>query len=424
MNNNNNKNIVIVGPFWFPHGSASAARIRNYALGLRDCGASVHVIAMAPPPRLNGVVPRTGLDHEGISYEYVAPTDAVAVGWRDAQRSIPRLRNRLDDKLRWFAGMYAATPFARRRLRERIAARACDLVLVYDRSALRMAPLVRLCRARGVTSVLDVVEVNDKLKRPRTSVLYWDFEVGRRAIARLFDGLTVISSGLEALYRARGCDRTLIVPSIEEWAAAPARPVEPTGNASFRLTYVGALLPRDAPDLLLDAVRIAAGRGVPVTLDLIGHYAGTERGRRLARLCAEDPVLGRAVRFLGSLGDEALAERLSGSDGLVLTRRKARAEELSFPTRLVEYLRYGRPVFVSDVGDVSRYLRDGSEAVLLHPTDPARVADAITAVATSDDRGAGIGRRGREAGARSFDRKRHAARLLDFAAELRTRVHA
>ncbi len=33
---------------------------------------------------------------------------------------MPRLRCRLDDKLRWFAGLYAATPIARQRLRERI----------------------------------------------------------------------------------------------------------------------------------------------------------------------------------------------------------------------------------------------------------------------------------------------------------------
>ncbi len=93
----------------------------------------------------------------------------------------------------------------------------------------------------------------------------------------------------------------------------------------------------------------------------------------------------------------------------MLTRRDARAEVLSFPTRLVEYLRVGRPVFVSDVGDVSRYLRDGEDAVLLHPRDPRRVAAAIAAVAVRADRGAALGRRGREAGARAFDRRTHAA---------------
>src|SRR5262249_7532907 len=44
-------NVAIVGSFPFPNGSASAARVRNFALGLRECGARVHVISMAPRPR-------------------------------------------------------------------------------------------------------------------------------------------------------------------------------------------------------------------------------------------------------------------------------------------------------------------------------------------------------------------------------------
>ncbi len=412
-------NVVIVGAFWFPHGSANAARIRNFALGLRECGARVHVISLVPRARIDGVrAPRGLLYYEGVSYEGVAPAVVAARGWRDADRSIPRLGQGLLDKARWFAGLYAATPFARSRLKDRITRRECDLAFFYDRSALRMTPLVRLCRARGVTSVLDVVEVSEHLGR-RANPLYWDFAAGTRRTPRLFDGLTVITTGLEAFYRARGCENALVVPSIEAWG--PAESPAPTGNAIYRLAYVGALHDRDAPDTLFAAARILAQRGVPVELDVVGLYDGTERGRRFAALCAADPLLARRVRFLGSLGDRALAERLATADGLVLTRRRARTEELSFPTRLVEHLRYGRPVFVSDVGDVSRYLRHGRDAVLLPADDPPRAAEAMAEVIAYPDRGAEIGRRGREAAARAFDRRQHAARLLDFAAELQAR---
>jgi glycosyltransferase involved in cell wall biosynthesis len=75
-------------------------------------------------------------------------------------------------------------------------------------------------------------------------------------------------------------------------------------------------------------------------------------------------------------------------------------------------------VFVSDVGDVSRYFRDGHEVVLLDPRDPRRAAAAMAEVMSRPDRGASIGRSGREAGARSFDREVHAARLLEFATAL------
>jgi glycosyltransferase involved in cell wall biosynthesis len=183
---------------------------------------------------------------------------------------------------------------------------------------------------------------------------------------------------------------------------------------------VGALQERDAPDLLLAAMKALHRRGAAVSLDVVGHYDGTARGRAARARCAADGELG-SVRFLGSLGDEALAGHLAASDGLLLTRRDARAEELAFPTRLVEYLKHGRPVFVSDVGDVSRYLTHGRDAILLDARDPERAAAAIAEVACREDRGASVGLSGRAAGARAFDRRLHAARLLEFAASLRAR---
>jgi phosphatidylinositol alpha-mannosyltransferase len=86
---------------------------------------------------------------------------------------------------------------------------------------------------------------------------------------------------------------------------------------------------------------------------------------------------------------------------------------------LVEHLRTARPVFVSNVGDVSLYLRDGRDAVLLDPRSPERMAAAVADVVARPDRGAALGLAGREAGARAFDRRIHAARLLRFAAGLR-----
>lgn len=410
-------NVVIVGGFWFPKGCASAARIRNLALGLGECGAQVHVIAMAPQPR-----PRNAegtLEPGGVTYEYAAPLEAAVDGWRDPERTVPKLRAGMFDKGRWFAGLYGATTYARRSLQRRIDEGRCDLALVYDRSALRMTPLVKLCRARRVPALLDVVEISEHLSAGRLNPIYWDFQAGARRTARLFDGLTVITSGLEAVYRKWGCARTLVVPAIEAWP--PAEMVHFTDHAGFRLTYVGALQPRDAPGLLLEAMRLLVQQGVPVTLDVVGQYEGTRQGRAIREACGADPVLRPAVRFVGALSDRGLATHLAESDGLILPRRHAATEVLSFPTRLVEYLRQGRPVFVSDVGDVARYLEDGQDAVLLDPEDPARVAASIASVVTRPDRGRALGLRGHQAGARWFDRRFHAGRILEFAADLRSR---
>lgn len=406
-------NVVIVGGFWFPTGTASAARVRNLAEGLAECGASVHVIAMVPQPHGGD-----GRHRDGVTYEYAAPLEAAADGWRDAERTVPRLRRGPLHTARWFAGLYASTPRACRSLRERIDRGACDLVIVYERSFLRMAPLARLARSRGIPVVLDVVEASEHLRHRRASPVYWDFVAGARATPRLFDAVSAITTGLEALYRAQGCAETLVVPAIERWDAPLVEP--PAAEGRFRLTCVSALQERDAPEMLFALAKALHRRGAPVGLDVAGHYDGTARGSAARSRCAADPELA-GVRFLGSLGEGALESQLRGSDGLLLTRRAARAEELAFPTRLVEYLRHGRPVFVSDVGDVSRYLVDGRDAVLLDPRDAERAAAAVAAIVRRGDRGASVGLAGRAAGARAFDRRLHAARLLELAASLRAR---
>lgn len=436
-------NVVLVGNFWFPAGTASAARIRNLAVGLTEAGAAVHVVSMAPQPRLNGAAgnplakpreagsPRPSgttsngsaalLDGypacEGVSYEWAAPFQARVAGWRDAGKTIPRLRQGPADTLRWFAGLYSATPAAHRTLKRRIDAGACDLVIAYDRSAVRMTPLARLCRARGVRSILDVTEISEHLSGGRINPIYWDSVAGTRLAARHFDGISVISAGLQDMFRAMGCAHTLVVPAIEAWGDHLVAP-SPTGNDVFRLTYVGALHGRDAPEHLVETVRLLAHRGVALTLDMIGHYEGTERGRTFAALCAEDPALRRMVRLRGSLSDAAMVDALASSDGLLLTRRRAPTEINSFPTRLVEYLRCGRPVLVSDVGDIAGYLQHGQEVFLLDPVDPKKAADTIESVVKRPDRGASVGLAGVAAGARAFDRKTHARRLLDFARTL------
>jgi glycosyltransferase involved in cell wall biosynthesis len=410
--------VVLCGHFWFPAGTAAGARIRNLALGLRDCGASVHVIPVGPQPRPVGSENGIGI-HEGVSYEFVSPWVARCDGFRDADETIPNLRREPIDKVRWFAGLFGSMPLARKRLAQRIDEGGCDLVLLYDRSIFRAAPLVDLCRKRGVTTVLDITEVSEHLGGSRLNPLYWDSRAGTSRIPRLVDGLTVITSGLEEIYRARGCRRIMVLPGIEEWPEAA--PLAPTRRSGFRLTYVGALQGRDAPEMLLAAFKILKEEGRDVTLEVAGHYLGTERGRRFIEEWSNEPTLAESVRFLGSLGDAALRAQLESSDGLILTRRRADTEILSFPTRLVEFLKVGRPVLVSDVGDVSRYLKDGEDGVLLDAVDPRRVARQIGAVMDSPDRGAGIGRQGRQAGARAFDRRVHAGRLLEFASELRYR---
>lgn len=399
-------NVVIAGHFHFPHGGAPAARIRNLALGFEESGANVHVIAMAPPPERTARSRLPG--NPSVTYENVA---LFAAG-RSADAGLLRTSIR---RARWFAGMYGAAFPAQRRVSQLIRDGLCDLFIGYGRNAALLAPLVRICRRHHIPTVLDITEIPEQFSGLGgvLSPVYWDWRLGTQWLPQQFDVLSVITCGLQERYARLGCSRVLVIPSIEGWSDLPTVNLL-AARDRFRLVYVGALLARDAPDLLFAALRLLHQQDVPVELDVIGRYATNAQGRAMMELVQADPVLRTLVRFVGAVSDDELVEHLRTADGLILMRRDAPTEVNAFPTRLVEYLKQGRPVFVSDVGDIRRYLRHAVDAMLLSPVDATQVAAAIRRVAALDDRGYALGVQGQARGAEMFDRRVHVQRLLDF----------
>ncbi len=122
--------------------------------------------------------------------------------------------------------------------------------------------------------------------------------------------------------------------------------------------FVGALEPRKAPDLLVDAFLRARGRGLDAELVLAGEGRLDPRGSRVHRL-------GR-IDDLDALYAGALAVVLpSWLEGFGLTP--------------VEGLAAGTPAIVSDLPVLREVLGDG--ALYVAPGDVAGLADAMLAMA-------------------------------------------
>jgi hypothetical protein len=270
-----------------------------------------------------------------------------------------------------------------------------------------------------MSSTPTLLDVTEHYERPEPfgsscNPVYWDIKAGNFILPRLFDGFTVISTQLEKMYRQQGCKQVLLVPPIQDFSCLPA-PGEIDHSDGFRLLYVGSLIKRDAPDMLFQTMAILAGRQVPVVLEVVGGFERSAEGQRWGELFRTDPLLRRCVKLVGWVSDEELGAKMSSAHGLILMRKNNACERYAFPTRLSEYLRQGKPVFVTDVGDISLYLRDGIDAILLNPDSPHLVAEAIAKIVASSDRGGKIGRQGQKRGAESFDRQVHAVRILEFA---------
>jgi glycosyltransferase involved in cell wall biosynthesis len=101
-----------------------------------------------------------------------------------------------------------------------------------------------------------------------------------------------------------------------------------------------------------------------------------------------------------------------------MTRTASAFANTGFPFKLGEYLATGRPVIASDVSDVSEYVRDRENAVLIKPDSSEAIAEAIEYLIADADRAMRIGAAGREVAENYFDVKVVAEKLRRLLTEL------
>src|SRR5690606_13974896 len=81
------------------------------------------------------------------------------------------------------------------------------------------------------------------------------------------------------------------------------------------------------------------------------------------------------VRFLGLVGPERVAALMRAARVVVLPSRSE-----NFPLVVLEALAAGAPLVATRVGGIPEAVRDGREALLVPPDDPAALAGALARV--------------------------------------------
>ncbi len=165
-------------------------------------------------------------------------------------------------------------------------------------------------------------------------------------------------------------------------------------------------------DVLLDAARLVADRGVPI------HFAAVGRGPLRDELHARQKTLGLEANFtfLGQRSD--VLRLLAASDVFVLASRHE-----GLPVALMEATSMGLPIVATRVGGVPGVLTDELDALLVPPGQPDSLAQAIERLAGDP----GLGQRlGRAAKARSamFDITVTSRRMEDIYREVVEDAHA
>jgi glycosyltransferase involved in cell wall biosynthesis len=144
----------------------------------------------------------------------------------------------------------------------------------------------------------------------------------------------------------------------------------------FKLLYVSTIDAYKHQWHVVEAVSKLVGRGVPVTLELVGH-AHTPSLKRLRKVVARLNA-GAYVRYRGTIPHAELPDVYACSDAFVFA---SSCENL--PNTLLEAMTAGLPIACSNKGPMPRILGEGG--VYFDPEDPAEIASVLHELIDSPD---------------------------------------
>ena len=219
----------------------------------------------------------------------------------------------------------------------------------------------------------------------------WAPVLFRRVMARS-SAVTAVSSYLasEAKSMAAGLNVAVEPMPVNVELFSPLAGATAGSRSPDRFLFVGRLNEQKGIALLLQAL---AASGSGASLDVVGDGDGRAALESIARTLG---VAGR-VRWLGAQSQEQLVPLYRAATAVVIPSEGEGLGLVAVEAQLCE-----TPVIAFRSGGLPDVVSDGATGLLTPPGDVGALAAAMDAVLARDDRGASLGRAGRDAALARF----------------------
>ncbi|WP_374471614.1 glycosyltransferase [Phenylobacterium sp.] len=229
------------------------------------------------------------------------------------------------------------------------------------------------------------------------------------------DAFVCVSDAGRELLRSLGAPEArihLVYNAVGPAFLGSPRPAELEGKAGPHIGVFGVLEPRKGQADLIKALGRLSGDHPAARLWIVGElsYAGNAAYIDELKTLAAASGVGERVHFTGYRRD--IPELMAAMDVVVLASR----EFESLPTVLLESAALGRVSVATDVGGVREILTDGVTGLVVPPSDPAALADALAAALAPE--AARLGRAAREMARTRFSPVRFERDLLGLFGDL------
>jgi len=339
-------NLVFVSEGQYPGGSASSNRHLAYAKGLVELVNKVTFILLAPQ---NNADQSFTLD--GINFICVSVSKS-------------KLKH---SSIEWIFSIFRSDRKGEKLISDITSEEKVDAVILLDVLVFILYPFLRFCNKRKIPVfhertefpvVYDNHGVLDRLHQ----------KIYLSQILPRFDGIFVINHALKKYFEE--VTNNKIPVSIVNMVVDPSRFASahvPKAEASKYLAYCGSMdIEKDGVDILIRSFGKAineSGINKEIYLMLIGDTTDVIRQNKLNRIIEESNCV-KNVILTGSVKRQRIPELLTNADALALARPNSKQAEGGFPTKLGEYLSTGKPVIITNTGEIGLFLKDGHNAFI------------------------------------------------------------
>lgn len=389
--------IVILGDlFTFPEGNAATNRVYSYAKGFIENGINTYVICFHNEyiDDLNGSI-------DGIRYYHP---------FMQTKRSNYFIVRRWYKLLKYFNTIKIIKEINKA---DRILAINCYSRIFLTRIFAYF--LAKLCKTKILLESSEhPLQYNIKSFFGRVQINI-ELYIG----LNLFDGILCISRYLVDFYKNRGIkqQKLFIVPSTVDSTRFIGIRNSPL---TFKyILYCGDLsVMKDGVDYLIKSFAIIAGKYLDLSLVLIGKGKSDNIEEKELRDLVKVLKIENRVFFLGQISRNEIPSYLMNAEILALARPKSLVADAGFPSKLTEYLATGKPVVVTEVGDIPDYLKNNETAFLAKPNSAESFADKLEYVLQNYSFSLEIGKNGKELTKTIFNYNFQAKRVIEFVKSL------
>lgn len=379
-------NVAIVNTMPFPSGFASVNRILSYSKGLVKLGVNVTVLSTSAG--------------EDLDFHYI---DGI-------RYKSTRLNKK--SKFTFLAFLIALLRVSKSIFSER---HNYDIVILVSNSILLIYPIFILCKFCSIKIIQEKSEfpfvLNNKSFLGR---IYAKIYVN--TTYKLFDGLIVMTKPLVEYFQKKirkNC-RILEMPMTVD--CDRFKFVMPYAPGYEYIAYCGDMGGnKDGISNLITAFSYIYIKYPNIKLLLVGNTSDLNELNKLKRQVDENKI--QNIIFYGKADRADIPSILCGAKILALARPTSLQSTGGFPTKLGEYLSTGKPVVVTSVGDIPRFLNE-ENSYIVKPDDNRLFADRIIEILDNYNKAIEIGRKGQQLALSVFDYKAQSNSLATFLKEL------